>query len=145
MKDRSLIMEVLVDIVIRTAAVFSLYLLFSGHNAPGGGFIAGLVAGICVILMYVARGDHGMKELVRVSPDQLLGLGLAVAVGAGSAGWLWGTGFLETAKFEVDLPLLGTVKTTSALVFDIGVFLVVLGLVVALIGALGDESEGETP
>jgi multicomponent Na+:H+ antiporter subunit A len=134
-------MEVLVDIVIRTAAAFSLYLLFSGHNAPGGGFIAGLVAGICVILMYVARGGEGMNQLVRVRPDQLLGVGLAVAVGVGGAGWLWGGSFLETAKFEVVLPLLGTVKTTSALVFDIGVFLVVLGLVAALIGALGDEGE----
>lgn len=138
---RLFILDVVLDVVVRTALVFSLFLLFSGHNAPGGGFIAGLVAGICLILRYIARGEEAMVALVRARPDQLLGFGLLLAVAAGAGGWIWGSGFLESTKFQIEVPLLGVVKTTSALVFDIGVYLVVLGLAAALVGALGDDEE----
>ena len=138
---RLFILDVVLDVVVRTALVFSLFLLFSGHNAPGGGFIAGLVAGICLILRYIARGEEAMVALVRARPDQLLGFGLLLAVAAGAGGWIWGLGFLESTKFQIEVPLLGVVKTTSALVFDIGVYSVVLGLAAALIAALGDDEE----
>ncbi len=138
---RVFILDVVLDVVVRTALVFSLFLLFSGHNAPGGGFIAGLVAGICLILRYIARGEEAMVALVRGRPDQLLGVGLLLAVAAGAGGWIWGNGFLESAKFEVEVPVLAVVKTTSALLFDIGVYFVVLGLVAALVAALGDDPE----
>lgn len=140
---RLFILDVVLDVVVRTALVFSLFLLFSGHNAPGGGFIGGLVAGICLILRYIARGEDEMVSLVRARPDQLLGFGLLLAVAAGIGGWIWGTGFLESAKFEVSLPILGVVKTTSALVFDIGVYSVVVGLTAALVAALGDNGEND--
>lgn len=141
MTRRLFILDVVLDVVIRTAVVFSLFLLFSGHNAPGGGFIAGLVAGICLILRYIARGEDAMVALVRARPDQLFGFGLLMAVAAGIGGWIWGSGFLDSAKFEIEVPVLGVVKTTSALLFDIGVYAVVLGLAAALVAALGDDKE----
>jgi multicomponent Na+:H+ antiporter subunit A len=141
MTRRLFILDVVLDVVVRTALVFSFFLLFSGHNAPGGGFIAGLVAGICLILRYIARGEEAMVALVRARPDQLIGFGLLLAVAAGAGGWIWGSGFLESEKFAIELPVLGVVKTTSALVFDIGVYSVVLGLAAALVAALGDDKE----
>lgn len=141
MSPRLLILDTVVEVVIRTTLVFSWFLLFSGHNAPGGGFVAGLVAGICLVLRYVAAGRDGMSTLVRLRPDQLLGAGLGLALLTGAAGWLWGTGFLESAVYEIELPWLGAVKASSALIFDIGVFTVVVGLTAALIGALGDSEE----
>lgn len=125
--------------VIRTALVFSLFLLFSGHNAPGGGFIAGLVAGICLILRYMSQGAASMLALIRLRPEQLLGAGMLVAILAGVGGFVWGGGFLASAEIEVVLPVLGTLKATSALIFDIGVYLVVIGLAASLVSTLGDD------
>lgn len=141
MINRSFVLDVLVDLVVRTALVFSLFLLFSGHNAPGGGFIAGLVAGIAIVLRYIAGGQRGVRAVIRVRPEGLLGVGLSVAVLTGIFGWVWGEAFLESAKFEIEVPVLGVVKATSALPFDIGVFLVVVGVALAMIAALGQEEK----
>jgi multicomponent Na+:H+ antiporter subunit A len=141
MIHKSYILETLVDLIVRTALVFSLFLLFSGHNSPGGGFVAGLVFGISLILKYVAGGLDEMRELVPVGPEVLLGGGLSLALLTGLAGWLWGDAFLESAYIEIDLVVLGTLKASSALPFDIGVFAVVVGLVAALVTAFGAEAE----
>jgi multicomponent Na+:H+ antiporter subunit A len=143
MIHRSLILDVLVDVVVRTAIVFSLYLLFAGHNAPGGGFIAGLVFGIALILKYVAGGRVELRKVLPVSPETLLGGGLFLAILTGMAGWAWGDAFLESNIVERDFPVLGTVKVTSALPFDIGVFVIVVGLAAALVLSLGREEEGQ--
>lgn len=140
MKPRLLILETVVDVVIRTAAVFAAYLLFSGHNAPGGGFIAGLVAGICILLRYLAHGSES-SDMWLARSDQLLGTGLLFAVLVGVAGWGWGTTFLDATYAVMDLPWFGDVKAPSALVFDFGVSLVVIGLTAALVTAVGDERD----
>lgn len=132
------ILDVAANVVLRTGIVFSLYLLFAGHNAPGGGFIAGLVAGACLVLDHIAlrsRTDRG--ALHRVAPRPLLGSGLAIAVAVGVAGWVWGGGFFDQEVASLTVPVLGTMKLTSALGFDIGVFAVVVGLVSALLESLG--------
>lgn len=139
----SFVLDVLVDLVVRTALVFSVFLLFSGHNAPGGGFIAGLVAGIALVLRFIAGGRDAVQDALRLPPRALLGGGLAIALLTGLAGWLWGDAFLESAKLEVELPVLGVVKATSALPFDIGVFVVVLGVASAMLSALGREDTEE--
>lgn len=139
MIDRSLIFGFVVDLVVRTAFVFALFLLFTGHNAPGGGFVAGLVAGIALVLRFVAGGSQGITEVLPAPPEVLLGVGLGTALATGTGGWLWGAGFLQSTKVELVLPVLGTVKATSALPFDIGVFIVVIGLTSALVITLGDQ------
>ena len=140
---RSFVLDVLVDLVVRTALVFAIFLLFSGHNAPGGGFIAGLVAGISIVLRYVAGGHAAVRSFVPFRPEALLGVGLSIAILTGISGWMWGDAFLESAKLEVELPVLGTLKATSALPFDIGVFIIVVGVALAMISALGQEEDEE--
>lgn len=139
MIHRSFILETLVDIIVRTALVFSLFLLFSGHNAPGGGFVAGLVCAIALILKYIANGRSGVEAVLRVSADALLASGLSLALLTAVFGWMWGDAFLETTYVQVEVPVLGTVKMTSALPFDIGVFAVVVGLVATLIMSFGED------
>lgn len=142
MISRSFVLDTLIDLVVRTALVFSVFLLFSGHNAPGGGFIAGLVAGIALVLRFIAGGREAVETALRLPPVGLLGTGLAISLVTGLAGWLWGDAFLESAKLDVDVPVLGVVKATSALPFDIGVYIVVLGVATAMLSALGrDEPE----
>ena len=139
----SLILDVLVDLVVRTALVFAAFLLFSGHNAPGGGFIAGLVAGIAIVLRYVSGGQRAVRAALGLPPAGLLGMGLSIALVTGMLGWTWGGTFLESAKWEIDVPVLGTIKATSALPFDIGVFVVVVGVTLSMLSALGRDEGDE--
>lgn len=137
--DRSLILAASVEIIFPTALVFSIFLLFAGHNAPGGGFVGGLVAGAAFVLRYLDAGAGG--DAPGRLPGALLGAGLAVALTAGAAGWVAGGEFLESFKMSLSLPLVGTVKAGSALIFDIGVYLVVIGLVRTVLSVLGSEVE----
>lgn len=141
MIERSLILDFFVDLIVRAALVFALFLLFTGHNAPGGGFVAGLVAGISLLLRFVARGRDGIITVLPAPPENLMGLGLAVSLTTGVLGWLWDDIFLGSAKLSITVPVLGEVKATSALAFDIGVFLVVVGLAAALVLALGETED----
>lgn len=142
----SLILDTVLDAVFRTALLFSLFLLFAGHNAPGGGFVGGLVAGAAVLLRFVAGGTDEVVRVIPIRGATMLGSGLLTATAVGVSGLLWGEGFLASAKLELDVPLFETVKATTALPFDIGVYLVVVGLVLAVVGSLGadvDEDAGQ--
>ena len=138
---RSLILETSVEALFHTALLFSLFLLFAGHNAPGGGFVGGLVGGAAFVLRYLDAGPAAVAQVTRVSPQALLGSGLALAAITGTVPWLTGGQFLQSAKLSFDLPILGTVKTTSSLPFDMGVYLVVIGLVLAVLDSLGREAD----
>jgi multicomponent Na+:H+ antiporter subunit A len=137
----SVVLETAVRLVFHTVLVFGVYLLFAGHNQPGGGFVGGLVAGCAFVLRYAATGRPGIDRAVPVDPALPLGAGLLLAAGTGAAAWLFGAEFLESGKLELDVPVLGVVKATSALPFDTGVFLVVVGLVLVMLRTLGAEAE----
>ena len=138
---RSVVLETAVRLVFHTVLVFSLYLLFAGHNQPGGGFVGGLVAGAAFVLRYIAGGRGALAAAVPVDPGVPLGSGLVLAALTGVAAWLLGGQFLESGYVELDLPLLGIAKVTSALFFDTGVYLVVVGLVLGVLRTLGAEAE----
>lgn len=133
----SLILDVVGRASFHTILVFAAYLLVAGHSAPGGGFVGGLTAGAAFVLRYASGGADGVRRAAPVAPEAVLGAGLALAGLTGAAGWLWGTDFLDGSYAEAQLPGLGLVKLTSALAFDSGVALVVLGLVLAVLRTLG--------
>ena len=137
----SIILDTLLDAIVRTALLFSLFLLFAGHNAPGGGFVGGLTAGAALLLVYAAEGVRGVDRVVPVGEHLFLGAGVLVAGLTGLGGLLWGTAFLESAKVEVEVGLLGTLKATTALPFDIGVYAVVVGITLSVLRALGGEAD----
>ncbi len=136
---RSLIVDMNTRIIVYSALMLSLYLLTAGHNQPGGGFIGGLVAGAAIALAYVAGGLDQVRALTRVSPWTVLGGGLMLASGAALVPMLLGGAVLAQDVLELHLPLLGDVKATSALVFDTGVYAVVVGMVLMAFEALGED------
>jgi multicomponent Na+:H+ antiporter subunit A len=136
---RSVVLEVITRILFHTILVFSLYLLFSGHNEPGGGFAGGLVAGLALVLRYLAGGRYELGEAAPVDPGLLLGAGLLFAGGTGVAGLMLGAEVLQTAILETTLPVLGDVKLVTSLFFDMGVYLIVVGLVLDILRSLGAE------
>ena len=136
---RSIIFEVITRLVFHTIVVFSLYLLFSGHNNPGGGFAAGLVTGLALVVRYLAGGRYELDEAAPVDAGALMGTGLFIATGSGLAPLALGGAVLQSAVIDLHLPLLGEVHLVTSLFFDIGVYLVVVGLVLDLLRSLGSE------
>jgi multicomponent Na+:H+ antiporter subunit A len=136
---RSIIVDTSVRVLYHSIWVVSLYFLFAGHNQPGGGFVGGLIAGAAIALRYVAGGVDDVRSALPLQPWTVLGLGLLIGAGTASVPILLGHGVLDHASFSATLPLLGDVKATSALPFDIGVYLVVLGMVLLMFEAFGDE------
>jgi multicomponent Na+:H+ antiporter subunit A len=138
---RSLIVDTSVHFIFYSVLVLSLYLLFAGHNHPGGGFVGGLVAGAAVGLRYVAGGIDAVREASPVRPWTILGAGLLTSSVTALVPVMLGDAVLEGAKADWELPLLGTVHATSATAFDIGVYLVVVGLMLMVFEAFGDDPE----
>jgi multicomponent Na+:H+ antiporter subunit A len=140
---RSVVVDTTARLVFHSALVLSLYLLVAGHNLPGGGFVGGLVAGAAVALVYVAGGVEEVRGLSRVRPWFILGAGLIVVVGTALVPLVTGGALLENGSAYVTLPVVGELKFTSALAFDAGVYVVVVGVVLMVFEAFGDEPEPE--
>ncbi|WP_348525588.1 MnhB domain-containing protein [Litorihabitans aurantiacus] len=134
-----MILEIATRLLFHTMVVFSVFLLFSGHNAPGGGFAGGLVAGVALVLRYLAGGRYELGEAAPVNAGALLGSGLFLSAGAGVVPMFFGGTVLQSAVLEFDGGPLGTVKFVTTLFFDIGVYLVVIGLVLDVLRTLGAE------
>src|SRR5690606_29871827 len=121
-------------------AVFAAYLFMRGHDEPGGGFAAGVTVAIAFILQYMAGGARWVEERLRVLPVRWIGGGLLIAVLTGAGAWLFGRPFLKSYYEHVELPLLGDVALASAMLFDLGVLLLVVGATVLMLIALAHQS-----
>ncbi|TFC82635.1 Na+/H+ antiporter subunit A [Cryobacterium cheniae] len=138
-KDRSIMLEVLVRLLFHPAMIVSVYLLIAGHNAPGGGFAGGLIAGLALVSRYLAGGRYELGEAVPVDPGKILGLGIVLAVGMAMVSLFFSGIPLESAYFETTVPVLGPLSFGTSTIFDIGVYLVVVGLVLDILRSLGSE------
>ena len=138
---RLVLLDRSVHITFHALLVGSLYLLFAGHNQPGGGFVGGLVAGASVALRYVAGGIDEVRSVSRFKPWTILGAGLLLAATTATVPLLAGRDVLESAVTTFDLPLVGAVKVTSSLAFDSGVYLLVVGLVLMVFESFGDDPQ----
>ncbi len=142
---RSVLFEVVTRVVFHAMIVFALFLLFSGHNAPGGGFAAGLVVGIAFAVRYLAGGRYELGEAAPINPGVLLGTGLFLSAGVGLVTLVAGQEVLQSTIVDLHFPVLGEVHLVTSLFFDIGVMLVVVGLVLDLLRTLGAEIDRQDP
>lgn len=117
--------------------LFAVYLLLRGHNYPGGGFIGGLGSGMSLVLLSLAVGVERMQQILRVDPVRIATVGLFIAAASSAMPMLWGDPFLTQYNYK-----LGGVGIGTPLVFDIGVYLVVVGVTVRLIVILARPVEG---
>lgn len=142
-RDRSMVLQITTRLIFPTIMVLSVYFFFSGHNAPGGGFAGGLIAGLALTLRYLAGGRYELGEALPVEAGHLLGAGLTLAAGTATASLLLGAPPLSSAIIEVTLPVLGHIKLVTAMFFDLGVYLVVVGLVLDVLRSLGARLDKE--
>ena len=137
MKSRSLILHTAARFLLPLQLTFSLFLLLRGHDEPGGGFIAGLVAAGAIALYLFAFDVPKTRKLLRTSPHDIFGWGLLIAAFSGIPALLIGKPYLTALWWELEFPF-GDIKLSTPLIFDIGVYLVVIGAVLSIIITLAE-------
>jgi multicomponent K+:H+ antiporter subunit A len=137
-----LILQLVSRLVLPFALLVSIHLFLRGHNLPGGGFIAGLVLAIGLVLMLVAHGERWMAERAGLDYRAWIGAGLVVAAATGLASWLFGAPFLTSTYDYPWLSGVGGVPLASASAFDLGVYLVVVGSTMVMLLAIARLSRG---
>src|SRR5690606_36999962 len=138
--DYLLVPRVVMEWLFPVFVLFALYLLIRGHDLPGGGFAAGITMSIALILQYMAAGTRSVEERLRILPLSWMGAGLLVALGTGLGAAVFGRPFLTSWFQYVDLPIVGAVPLATALLFDVGVFLLVVGVTALILIAIAHQS-----
>ncbi|MCA2205562.1 Na+/H+ antiporter subunit A [Nocardia rosealba] len=142
-RERSMVLQITTRLLFPTIMVLSVYFFFSGHNAPGGGFAGGLLAGLALTLRYLAGGRYELGEALPVDAGHLLGAGLVLAAGTATTSLLLGAPPLSSAIIEITVPVLGHIKLVTAMFFDLGVYLVIVGLTLDVLRSLGARLDKE--
>ncbi len=135
------ILTVLSRILLPLALMVSVYIFLRGHNQPGGGFIAGLITSVALILQYVCSGSDWVQQRLPLNYSRLGAWGVFIAALAGLASWLFGYPFLTTAFTHVHWPLVGEFELASAMVFDTGVYITVVGATLLMLAQLGQLAQ----
>ncbi|MCA1009332.1 Na(+)/H(+) antiporter subunit B [Halobacillus halophilus] len=135
------------DIILRATTTliafiilgFSIYLFFAGHNAPGGGFIGGLMTSAAFVLMYMAYGIRSMEKILPINFRYIIPAGLIIALGTGIGSFIFGQPFLSQTYAYFQLPILGKTELATALLFDLGVYLTVVGITMTIILTIAND------
>ncbi len=143
-ENRSILLEIIIRVLFHSVMVVSLYLLFAGHNLPGGGFAGGLVAGLGLVMRYIAGGRWELGAAAPTDAGRLLGAGMAIAVLCAMVPMFFGFAPLQSFTFEGELPLIGHWEFVTSTIFDVGVYLVVIGLVLDVLRSLGAEVDRQS-
>ncbi|HJP68302.1 MAG TPA: hydrogen gas-evolving membrane-bound hydrogenase subunit E, partial [Sphingomicrobium sp.] len=130
----------IIRLLFPVVGVAAIYLLLRGHDQPGGGFVAGVIMAVAVILQYLAQGTNWVEARLRVLPVRWMGIGLLLAAGTGAAAFLFSHPFLTSSFSYLEIPLIGAIPVASALLFDLGVFALVVGATVLMLIALAHQS-----
>jgi len=134
---KSLILQTASRYLMVLLVIFSVFILLRGHNEPGGGFVGGLLIAGAFALYALAYEAKAARHLLRFDPRTIIGIGLATAVGSGLAAVLYGQPFLAGQWLPYSIPFLG--KLGTVFLFDLGVYLVVLGTTLLVLLTLQEE------
>ena len=131
-----LIIQMMFPIIL----IFSIHLFLRGHDLPGGGFSAGLTASAALVLLYMARGVRWVESRIRVAPVRWMAIGLLTSLGTGLGSLVVGYPFLTSHFRYLDAPLIGRLPLASAMLFDLGVFILVVGATTLILTAIAHQS-----
>jgi len=137
-KTNDIILQTITKIVVFIIMIFSLYLFFAGHNAPGGGFIGGLMTSSAIVLLLIAYDVKTVKKILPVNYIMMTAVGLFIAVMTGVGSFIFSVPFLTHTFGHFHLPVLGDTELATAVLFDLGVYLVVIGVTMTIIQTIGE-------
>jgi multicomponent K+:H+ antiporter subunit A len=142
--QQPLLLRVAASVVLPLALVFSIYIFMRGHNLPGGGFIAGLITAVALVLQFMSLGQARAEQLLHAGGGRRfvrwIGAGLGIAGLTGVGAFVLGRPFLTSAFGHPHVPLLGELPLATAALFDLGVYLTVVGSTLLTISVLGQAS-----
>ncbi|WP_018861715.1 MULTISPECIES: Na+/H+ antiporter subunit B [unclassified Thioalkalivibrio] len=141
MNMHSLILRTAGHFLLPLLLLFSVFLLLRGHDEPGGGFIGGLVAAAAIVLYLFSMDIRSARKVLRVDPRDLLGAGMVLAVVSALPAAFLGQAFFTAQWWEFTAPVFGEIKLSTVLVFDIGVYLVVIGSVLTIMLNLAEAED----
>ncbi|RDL42627.1 monovalent cation/H+ antiporter subunit A [Marinomonas piezotolerans] len=140
-----LMLSVVSQSLLPLALLVSAYIFLRGHNMPGGGFIAGLITSVAIIQQYVAHGVDWIKDRLKLDYQIMIGSGIGIAALTGLGSWFFGESFLTSWFDYFYLPVIGKFELASAMLFDLGVFLTVVGATMLILANLGQLTTSERP
>jgi multicomponent K+:H+ antiporter subunit A len=142
--SQPLMLRVAASVVLPLALVFTIYIFMRGHNLPGGGFIAGLITAVALVLQFMALGQARAEAMLRAQAGRRfvrwIGAGLSIAGLTGAGAFVWDRPFMTSAHGHPHVPFLGELPLASAALFDLGVYLTVVGATLLTISVLGSVS-----
>jgi multicomponent Na+:H+ antiporter subunit B len=139
MKPNDILLAAVTKIAVLIILTFSIDLFFSGHHNPGGGFIGGLGIASSLVLMYLTFGTEAVNKLIPVDFKTVAAIGVLIAVLTGAGSFLFDAPFLSQTYGYFELPILGKTELATALIFDTGVALAVIGSAVTIILSISED------
>ncbi|RBP91246.1 multisubunit sodium/proton antiporter MrpB subunit [Cytobacillus firmus] len=139
MKTNDIILQTATKVVLFLIILFSIHIFFAGHYTPGGGFVGGLLTSGAIVLLLLAFDMKTVSKILPVNYIHMIAVGLLFAIGTGAGALLFNVPFLTHAFGHVDLPILGDTSLHTATLFDLGVFLVVVGVTMTIIQTIGED------
>lgn len=139
MKTNDVMLQTATKVVTFIILMFAVHIFFAGHYTPGGGFIGGLLTTTAIVLLMLAFDIPTVKKVLPINYVVLTAVGLLIALATASASIFFDVPFFTHAFDYFDLPLFGETSLHSALLFDIGVYLVVVGVTMTIIQTIGED------
>lgn len=141
MRQNNLILRTTTTLIAFLLLGFAIYLFFAGHNSPGGGFVGGLMTSGAVLLLYMAYGIETVDEMLPINFRILIPIGLATALATGVGSFLFNVPFLTHTFGYFHFPIFGEVELATAMLFDLGVYLTVVGVVMTIILTIANDQK----
>ncbi|RSL34447.1 Na(+)/H(+) antiporter subunit B [Salibacterium salarium] len=139
MKSNDIILQTMTNVVLFIVLIFSIFIFFNGHHEPGGGFIGGLMTSSALVLLLLAYDLETVQRILPIDFKIVAAIGLLIAIGTGMGSFLFGAPFLSQTYDYFTFPVLGELELATALLFDIGVYLVVIGVTLTIIQTIGED------
>lgn len=139
MKTNDIILQTTTKVVLFIIILFSIHIFFAGHYTPGGGFVGGLLTSGAIVLLLLAFDMKTVAQIIPINYMHMIATGLLIAGGTGAGALFFDMPFLTHAFTDVNLPILGETSLHTAALFDLGVFLVVVGVTMTIIQTIGED------
>jgi len=138
-KQNNLILKTTTSLIAFILLGFAVYLLFAGHDSPGGGFVGGLMTSAAIILLYMSYGLNKVEKIIPINFRVLIPIGLLIALLTGLGSLLFKVPFLTHTFFAVPIPFIGEIDIATAMFFDLGVYITVLGATITIILTIAED------
>ncbi|HLR15913.1 MAG TPA: Na(+)/H(+) antiporter subunit B [Bacillota bacterium] len=140
-KPNNLILRTTTSLIAFILLGFAVYLLLAGHNSPGGGFVGGLMTSAVIILLYVTHGIEAVQKMIPINFRKIIPIGLLIALLTGVGSFIFNVPFLTHTFGTFHFPFFGEVELATAMLFDLGVYITVLGATITIIYTIASDRE----